>query len=73
MAENLTVSRRKRLFFTVDRQKCRLIITVNKFPDISNLTILADFHGPLAPEESLNWKKPVPMFSKTLSLDITKA
>ena len=54
MAQNLTVSRRKRLFFTVNRQKCRLIITVNKFPDISNLTISADLHGPLAPEESLN-------------------
>ena len=44
-------------------------ITVKKFQGIPNLTISADIHGHLAPEES---EKPVPMFSKTLSLDITR-
>ena len=46
----ITFSRRKRLFFIVNRQKCRLIFrTIKKFPDISNRTILADLHGPSRP------------------------
>ena len=50
----LTISRRKGSFlFTVNRQKCRLILTVKKFQGFSVLTISADLHGPLAPEESL--------------------
>ena len=40
-------------FFTVNRQKCRLILIVKKFQGFSVLTISADLHGPLAPEESL--------------------
>ena len=43
----------KRLFFTVNRQKCRLILHIQ---GISNLTFSADLHRILAPEETLNWK-----------------
>ena len=52
----LTISCQKRFFFgffTVNRQKCRVISTVKTFQGISNLTILADLHGLLAPEETL--------------------
>ena len=52
-ASNLS-NDRQRLFFTINRQKCRLILTVKKFPGISNLTVSADPHGLLVPEESLN-------------------
>ena len=56
----LTVGSRKRLFFTVNRQKRRLILIVKKFQGIStisNLTIAADLHGLLTPKEYLrNWK-----------------
>ena len=44
---------KKVVFFAVNRQKCRLILTVKKFQGFSVLTISADLHGPLAPEESL--------------------
>ena len=40
----------------INRQKCRLILTIIKFSDISNFIISADLHGLRAPEESLNWK-----------------
>ena len=46
----------KKVFFTVIRQKCRLILNVKKFQGISNLILLAHLHGLLAPEEALNWK-----------------
>ena len=53
--------------------KCRLIVLPSKkFKAISNLTISAYLHRLQAPEESRNWKKPVPMFVKTFSLDITR-
>ena len=39
--QNLTVISQKRLFFTVNRQKCREILTVKTFQGISNLTLLA--------------------------------
>ena len=39
--QNLTFNSQKRLFFTLNRQKCRGIITVKTFQDISNLTHLA--------------------------------
>ena len=51
----LTASRQKWLLFTVNRQKCRLILIVQKFQGISILlffSISADHHGLLAPEES---------------------
>ena len=35
----------KKLFFTVNRQKYRLILTVKKFQGITNLTISADLYG----------------------------
>ena len=41
-----------------------MLKTVKKFQCISNLTILADLHGHLAPEESLNWKNQFPCFQK---------
>ena len=52
----LTVSRRERLFFTVNLQNRTLILTVKTFQGIANLTISADLHGFLAPEESLHLK-----------------
>ena len=39
-------------------------ITVKKFQGIPNLTISADIHGHLAPEESLNWKNQSPCSQK---------
>ena len=48
------------LKFNVNRQKCKLILTIKKFHGISNLAFLsvlcisADLHGRLAPEESPN-------------------
>ena len=62
----------KKVIFTVNRQKCRLIITINKFPDISNLTISADLHGPLAPEEFLNWKSQFSCSQKHSPLTLQK-
>ena len=35
----------KKLLFTVNRQKYRLILTVKKFQGITNLTISADLYG----------------------------
>ena len=35
----------KKLFFTVNRQKYRLILAVKKFQGITNLTISADLYG----------------------------
>ena len=70
----LTVSCQKGNFFTVIRQKYRLILTVKKFPGISNLTFSADLHGILASEESLTGKTSFHVL-KTLSLralDITR-
>ena len=56
----LTISSRKRLFFTVNRQKWRLNLIVKKFQGIltiSNLTFAADLQGLLTPKESLrDWK-----------------
>ena len=46
----------EKVSFTVNRQKCRLILTVNMFQDSSKFIISADLHGHLAPEESLIWK-----------------
>ena len=56
----LTVSRQERLFFTVNRQKCTVILTVKAFQGIGNLTISAYLHGLLAPEESLRSKNHEP-------------
>ena len=39
--QNLTFNSQKRLFFTVNRQRCRGILTVKTFQGISNLTHLA--------------------------------
>ena len=61
---NLTVNLQKRLIFTVSLQKCQLILTVKKFQGILNLTISADPHGILAPEESLNCKNQFPCSQK---------
>ena len=62
----------KEVIFTVNRKKCRLILTVKKFQGISNLTISADYPELLAPKEFQNWKNnAAPMFSKTLPPDIT--
>ena len=63
----LTVGRQKRLFFTVNRQKCTVILTVKAFQGIANLTISADIHGLLAPEESLRLKNHEPCCQNTLS------
>ena len=64
---------RKEVIFTVNRQKCRLILTVKKFRGISSLTISADLPELLAPKEFQNWKNhAAPVFSKTLPLDITR-
>ena len=64
---------RKRVIFTLNRQKCRLMLTVKKFQDISNLIISADLPELLSPKEFQNLKShAAPMFSKTLPLDITR-
>lgn len=47
MAYNLTVNHQKRLFLTVNCQRCGVILTVTTFQGISNLLISAD----------LNWIK----------------
>ena len=39
---------------------------------ISNLTILAGLEGIVSPEKIFKVEKPVPIFSKTLSLDIIR-
>ena len=70
-AQNSTVNRQKSLFFIVNRQKCRLMLMVEKSQFISNLPISADLHGLLAPEESLNGKN-CSQFSNTISLDIAR-
>ena len=54
----------KRLFFTVNRQKCTVILTVKAFQGIANLTISADIHGLLAPEESFGLKNHQPCCQK---------
>ena len=43
----LTVNRRKRYIFTVNRQASKMQIDINRynFQDISSLTMLADLHG----------------------------
>ena len=44
------------------------VLTVKKFQGILDLTISADLHGSLAPEEYLNWKNQFPFVVKnTLS------
>ena len=48
--------RSKKVIFTVNRKKSRLILTVKKFQGTSNLSISANLHGLHAPEESPNWK-----------------
>ena len=60
----LRVSRQKRLFFTVYRQKCRVILIVETFQGISNLSISDDLHGLLAPEESYHLKNHGPFCQK---------
>ena len=73
-AENLSVTVKKNYFlFTVNRQKCRLILTVKKFQAyglpfqvIANLTISADLQGILAPEETLKGKNQFPCSEKIL-------
>ena len=55
---------------TVNRQQCRLRLTVKKFQDISNLTISADLNGIPAPKEFLNWENHFSC-SKSLFLDST--
>lgn len=42
---------KKGYFLTVKRQIYSITLTVQKFQCISNLTIWADFHGLLAPED----------------------
>ena len=63
-AKNLTASRRK----SINHQKSKLILTVKKFLGTSNLTFSADLNW-----TSSSWRiqQVEPMFSKTLSLDIT--
>ena len=63
----LTVSRRERLFFSVNLQKCTVILTVKTFQGIANLSIWADLHGLLAPEESLHLKNHWPCCQNILS------
>ena len=64
---------RKKVIFTLNRQKCRLILTVKKFQGISNLSISADLPELLAPKEFRNLKShAAPTFSKTLPLEITR-
>ena len=48
------VSRQTAKQFTVNRQQCRLRLTVRKFQGVSNLTISADLDGIPAPKEFLN-------------------
>ena len=45
-------------------QNCRLMLTVEKFHGISNLTISGDFHRHLAAEETLKWKNHFPCCQK---------
>ena len=61
----LTVSRLERLFFTVNPQKCTVILTIKTFQGIANLT--TDLHGLLAPEESLHLKNHWQCCQNTLS------
>ena len=63
----LTVSRRERLFFTVNLEKCTVILSVKTFQDIVNLTISADLHGFLALKEFLHLKNHWPCCKNTLS------
>ena len=63
----LTVRRRERLFFIFNLQKCTVILTVKTFQGIANLTISADLHGLLAPEESLHLKNHWPCCENTPS------
>ena len=63
-SNGLKFNRQKRTFFTVKRLKCRVILTAKAFQGISNLTILADLHGLLAPEKCLNWKNLGPCSQK---------
>ena len=73
-AYNLTVNSQKWLFFTVNRQNCILLLTVKKVQGISNLaffSISAALHGPLAAEESPNWKTSSHVL-KTLLLEIIR-
>ena len=69
------------LKFNLNRQECKLTLTIKKFQGISNLAFLsvlsisADLHGLLASEESLTeTRKPVPMCSETdlILLDISR-
>ena len=63
----LTVSRRERLFVSVNLQKCTVILTVKTFQSIANLPISTDLHGLLAPEESLHLKNHWQCCQNTLS------
>ena len=61
-AYDLTVSRQKRLsslIFTVDRQKCKLVLAVKKFQSIANLTISGDLYGLLGSQGISKLEKPV--------------
>ena len=60
MALKLIVSHRNRYFFTVSHEKCRLILTTNKFQRFFKSHYSADLQGCLAPEETLNWKNQFP-------------
>ena len=62
----------KKVVFSVNCQKLRVILTVKTFQGISNPAISADLHGLLALEESVNLKTHRAMFSKTLSLNSTR-
>ena len=64
------VSRQTALRFTVNRQQCRLRLTVKTFQGVSNLTISADLDGIPAPKEFLNWENQF-SWSKILFLDST--
>ena len=55
-ALKLTVNGKKRLFFTINRQKMQIKINCQMFQAGADLSISTDFHGVLAPEESLNWR-----------------
>ena len=56
----------KVIFFTANRQKCRLIFTAKSF---KVLQISLCFYGIMAPKESLNCKNQSPCFQKlTLSI-----
>ena len=70
-SNGLRFNRHKRLFFTVSRQKCTVILTVNGW-GISNLTISADLPRRTSGSRRIfEVEKPRAKFSKISSLNIS--